>query len=144
MPELFRSVVSRVRIYLRDRRQSPRLRVRLLFTLSMSRKANGNGSGRRERIMKGHTRDISISGLALNVPQAHLDGHHLAAEGRELELTLELPGGPVTMLVVSRRYEQLEDAELGCNYLIGARIVQIDDEDRRRYVTFINEGLERR
>jgi len=47
------------------------------------------------------------------------------------------------MLVVSRRYERLEDAELGCNYLIGARIVQIDDEDRRRYLSFITEGLDR-
>ncbi len=144
MPELLRSVVSRVRIYVKDRRQSPRLRVRLLFTVSMSRKANGNGSGRRERILKGHTQDICASGLALNVPQVHLDGHHLAAEGRELELTLELPGGSISMLVVSRRYERLEDAELGCNYLIGARIVQIDDEDRQRYLSFINEGLERR
>jgi len=144
MPELLRSVVSRVRIYVRDRRQSPRLRVRLLFTVSMSRKANGNGSARRQKVMKGHTRDISMNGLALNVPQVHLDGHHLAAEGRELELTLELPGGSISMLVVSRRYEQLEDAELGCNYLIGARIVQIDDEDRARYLSFINEGLERR
>jgi len=144
MPELLRSVVSRMRIYVRDRRQSPRLRVRLLFTVSMSRKANGNGSARRQKVMKGHTRDISMNGLALNVPQVHLDGHHLAAEGRELELTLELPGGSISMLVVSRRYEQLEDAELGCNYLIGARIVQIDDEDRARYLSFINEGLERR
>jgi hypothetical protein len=143
MPEFLRSVVSRMRIYVKDRRQSPRLRVRLLFTVSMSRKANGNGLRQRERIMKGHTRDISINGLALNVPQVHLDGHHLAAEGRELELTLELPGGPIPMLVVSRRYERLEDAELGCDYLIGARIVQIDDEDRRRYLSFISEGLAR-
>jgi hypothetical protein len=48
------------------------------------------------------------------------------------------------MLVVSRRYERLEESELGCDYLIGARIVQIDDEDRQRYMSFINEGLERR
>jgi hypothetical protein len=110
----------------------------------MSRKANGNGSARRPKLMKGHTRDISIRGLALNVPQVHLDGHHLAVEGRELELTLELPGGSISMLVVSRRYERLEESELGCDYLIGARIVQIDDEDRQRYMSFINEGLERR
>ena len=142
MPELLRSVVSRVRLYVK--RQSPRLRVRLLFTVSMSRKANGNGSARRQKIMKGHTRDISMNGLALNVPQVHLDGHHLAAEGRELELTLELPGSPISMLVVSRRYERLEESELGCDYLIGARIVQIDDEDRARYLKFLNEGVERR
>jgi hypothetical protein len=143
MPELLRSVVSRVRIFVKDRRQSPRLRVRLLFTVSMSRKENGNGSRRREKILKGHTRDISIDGLALNVPQVHLDGHHLAAEGRELELTLELPGGPISMLVVSRRYERSDESELGCNYLIGARIVQIEDEDRRRYLSFIAESLAR-
>jgi hypothetical protein len=143
MPELLRSVVSRVRIYVKDRRQSPRLRVRLLFTISMSRKENGNGSRRREKMLKGHTRDISIHGLALNVPQVHLDGHHLAAEGRELELTLELPGGPISMLVVSRRYERLDESELGCNYLIGARIVQIEDEDRQRYLSFISESLAR-
>jgi hypothetical protein len=92
-------------------------------------------------MLKGHTKDISISGLALNVPQVHLDGHHLAAEGRELELTLELPGGPISMLVVSRRYERLEEAELGCAYLIGAQIVQISDEDRQRYLSFIGEAL---
>jgi hypothetical protein len=144
MPELLRSVVSRVRFFVKDRRQSPRLRVRLLFAVSMSRKANGNGSGRRERKLKGHTRDISINGLALNVPQVHLDGHYLAAEGTELDLTLELPGGVISMRVISRRYERLEEPELGCNYLIGARITQINDEDRQRYVTFINEGLAQR
>jgi hypothetical protein len=142
MPELLRSVVSRVRLYVK--RQSPRLRVRLLFTVSLSRKPNGNGSARRQKIMKGHTRDISTNGLALNVPQVHLDGHHLAAEGRELELTLELPGSPISMLVVSRRYERLEESELGCDYLMGARIVQIDEEDRARYLKFLNEGFERR
>lgn len=144
MPDLLRSVVSRMRVFVKDRRQSPRLRVRLLFTVAIKRLPNGNGSRPREKTLKGHTQDICVSGLALNVPQVHLDGHHLAAEGRELELTLELPGGPISMLVVSRRYERLEDAELGCNYLIGARIVQIDDEDRQRYLSFINEGLTRR
>src|SRR5260370_9432514 len=99
MPELLRSVVSRVRIYVKDRRQSPRLRVRLLFTVSMSRKANGNGSGRPERILKGHTQDICASGLALNVPQVHLDRHHPAAEGRELELTPQFPRGWISLLV---------------------------------------------
>ncbi|HVS82597.1 MAG TPA: PilZ domain-containing protein [Pyrinomonadaceae bacterium] len=142
MPELIRSVVSRVRIYIKDRRRSPRLRVRLLFSISVCRKANRNGAGQRERLLKGHTRDISQNGLSLNVPQIHLDGHHLAAEGRDLQLKLELPGGPISMLVTPRRYERLDEAELGCSYLIGVRIVQMSDEDRRRYLSFITQGLE--
>ena len=142
MPELIRSVVSRMRIYVKDRRRSPRLRVRLLFSLSICRNANGSGAPR-ERMLKGHTRDIGARGLALTIPQIHLDGHHLAAEERELRLKLELPDGPVSMVVVPRRYEMVEESELGCRYLIGARITQIEGEDRERYLSFLTEGLGR-
>src|SRR5690348_14596466 len=117
MPELIRSAVSRVRVYFKNRRQSPRLRVRLPFTVSIHRANNGAGLGKPARSLKGHTRDIGMHGLALLVPQVHLDGHHLAAEGRELEVSLELgDGGPVSILVAPRRYERLEEAELGCTY----------------------------
>ena len=142
MPELIRSVVSRVRMYVKDRRRSPRLRVRLLFSISVGRKANGNGPGQHERLLKGHTRDISQNGLALNVSQVHLDGHHLATEGHDLQMKLDLPGGPISMLVTPTHYERLEEAELGCGYLIGVRIVQISDEDRSLYLSFITQGLE--
>ncbi|MDX6443204.1 MAG: hypothetical protein QOH71_278 [Blastocatellia bacterium] len=141
MPELIRSVVSRMRIYVKDRRRSPRLRVRLLFSAAVCRSPNGNGMRARERTLKGHTRDLSRNGLGLNVPQIHLDGHHLATEGNELELRLDLPGGPVMMRVAPRRYERLDEPELGCIYLVGVQIVQMDDEDRRRYLSFIAQGL---
>jgi PilZ domain len=141
MPELIRSVVSRMRLYVKDRRRSPRLRIRLLFSVSVCRSTNANGS-HHERVLKGHTQDISVNGLALNVPQVHLDGHHLAAAERQLQLRLELPDGPISMLVIPKRYERLEESELGCNYLIGAQISQIDDEDRRRYLSFIAQSFE--
>jgi hypothetical protein len=141
MPELIRSVVSRVRTYLKDRRQSPRLRVRLVLSISVLRKANSNGSGQVSRTMKGHTRDISVKGLGMLLPQVHLGGYHLAAEGRELHVTVELPDGPIPMLVLPRRYEMLDDSELGCNYLIGARIVELSDQDRKRLESFIAHGL---
>src|ERR1700730_1683165 len=140
MPEFIRSVVSRMRVYFKDRRESSRLRIRLLFSVSIYRKSNGAGVPHREYVLKGHTRDISMSGLALNVSQVHLDGHHLAAEGRELQLTLELPGGAISMLVVPQRYERFDEAELGCNYLIGAQISKIEDEDRRLYLSFIAQS----
>jgi hypothetical protein len=137
MPELIRSVVSRMRIYVKDRRRSPRLRVRLLFSAAVCRSPNGNGMRARERTLKGHTRDISANGLGLNVPHIHLDGHHLATEGNELELKLELPGGAIVMRVVPRRYERLDDPELGCAYLVGVQITHMDLDDRRRYLSLI-------
>jgi hypothetical protein len=141
MPELIRSVVSRVRVYFKDRRQSPRLRTRLSFTVCLCRKSNGNGLQHQAQVLKGYTRDLSMNGLALLVPKVHLDGHHLAAEGRELQLVLELPGGSISMQIIPHRYEQLEISESGCTYLIGAKIVQIGDEDRARYSIFISKSL---
>lgn len=143
MPELVRSVVSRVRVYFKDRRQSPRLRARLVFSVAINREGNGNGSSSRARSLQGHTRDLSERGIALLVPHVHLDGHHLAAEGRELRVQLQIGSGdPVSMIVMPRRYERLEEAELGCAYLIGARILRIDEADQARYLSFIREGLE--
>lgn len=145
MPELLRAAVSRVHLYFKDRRESPRLRTRLVFTVSIHVPTNGNGNGhaRPAQTLKGHTRDISADGVALLLPQINLNGHHLAAEGRELEVRLESgAGAPIRMLVVPRRYERLEDTELGCGYLIGARIVTLDDADRLRYLSLVSEGLQ--
>jgi len=143
MPELVRSVVSRVRVFFKDRRQSPRLRVRLVFSVGIKREVNGHGSNRRTKTLQGHTRDISAKGMALLVPQAHLDGHHLAAEGRELTVELQIGSGdPISMIVMPRRYERLEETELGCAYLIGVRIMKISEPDQARYLSFIHEGLE--
>lgn len=141
MPELVRSVVSRFQGYFSDRRQSPRLRLRLQFTVALHRITRGL-SLRRPQSLKGHTRDVSHKGVALLVPQVHLDGRHLAADGRELELHLEIGNGePIAMLVMPNRYERLDEAELGCSYLIGARIVSMDERDRFRYENFLNERL---
>ena len=141
MPELIRSVVSRVRTYLKDRRQSPRLRVRLLLSVSVRRKTNSNGAPASTRTLKGHTRDLSARGMAMLLPQVHLGGYHLAAEGRELNVVLELPEGRISLVVLPRRYEMIDDAELGCNYLIGAKIVDMSDADRVRLESFIAGGL---
>jgi hypothetical protein len=141
MAELIRSVVSRVRTYLKDRRQSARLRVRLVLSISVLRKANSNGAAPSSRTLKGHTRDISTRGLGMLLPQVHLAGYHLAAEGRELHVVLELPDGPMSMMVLPRRYEMLDDAELGCNYLIGATIIDLSEHDRNRLESFITQGV---
>jgi len=143
MPELVRSVVSRFQVYFEDRRQSPRLRVRLQFNVALHRVTRGLSLRRRPQFLKGHTQDISVKGVAMLVPQIHLDGRHLSADGRELELQLEIGSGePIAMLVMPNRYERLDEAELGCNYMIGARIVSMDDRDRIRYESFLHERLE--
>lgn len=143
MPELVRSVVSRFQVYFSDRRQSPRLQVRLQFIVALHRTTKGLSFTRRPQLLKGHTQDISIKGVAMLLPQIHLDGRHLTADGRELEMQLEIGNGePIAMLVMPNRYERLDEAELGCRHLIGARIVSMDEPDRIRYENFLQERLE--
>jgi len=130
-----------MRNYVKDRRRSPRVRARLLFTVSVRQKTKVTRTIQRDRILKGHTRDISATGLGLLLPQVHLDGHHLATEGREMNVVLELPGGPLSLVVEPARYEYLDESELGCSYLIGVRIKGISDEDRLRIESFIAHAL---
>lgn len=140
MSELPRRIVSQLRRFIGNRRRSKRVRVRLSFTLSLSDpRVNKNGS-RRLPSLNGHTLDVSITGLALVVPAIRIGEHYLAGADRKLHVKLDLPSGPVEMMVVTVRYEDLED---GSGYLIGARILEISDADQasfQKYVaTVVNE-----
>ena len=76
------------------------------------------------------------------VSQVHLDGHHLAAGGSELDVELELDcDNSISMRVRPQRYERLEESDSGCTYLIGAGIVSLAEADRLRYLDFVAANL---
>ena len=130
MSELPRRIVSHLRRFIGNRRNSKRVRARLSFTLSLSDpRTNTNGS-RRLPSLDGHTLDVSSTGLALVVPAIRIGEHYLAGSERKLYIKLELPSGPVEMKVVAVRYESLEDES---GYLIGARIVEMSNADRASF-----------
>lgn len=136
MPELIRSIVSRLRALAGDRRHAYRHRVRLLFTVSIY-PATGHANGRRPvPSIQGYTRDISSSGVGLIVPAIRIGEHYLTGEDRRLKVILELPTGPIEIIVTPVRYEPLEvEDEQG--YLIGARIAEIGSKDRERYNSYL-------
>jgi len=139
MSELPRRIVSHLRRFIGNRRRFKRARARLEFTLSLSDpRANTNGS-RRLPTLKGHTFDVSTSGLALIVPAIRIGEHYLAGAERKLYLKLELPSGPVEMKLASVRYESLDEDHEESGYLIGARIVEMVDEDRATFNAYVNK-----
>lgn len=138
MSELVRSVVSKFSRFIVDRRGEPRASVRLPFSISIQG-TNGNGNGGRERLLEGHTRDISANGLGLIVNTVRIDGYCIVVDGRPRKLVLRLPNGPVTMSVLPVRSERLGDS--GAGYLIGAQITAIDEEDRQRYSEYVLSEL---
>lgn len=137
MPELARSLVSQLRRFVGDRRRVRRRRARLAFTLSLGAAAIKLNGARQSSILKGHTLDVSINGVALIVPTILLGEHHLVGENRKLNVQLELPQGIVEMKVVPIRYESLEDHETETGYLIGAKIVEMNETERERFTQYV-------
>src|SRR5829696_699782 len=134
MSELPRRIVSQLRRFIGNRRRSKRVRARLTFTLSLSDPRVSRNGSRRLPTLDGYTMDVSITGLALIVPAIRIGEHYLAGADRKLHVKLDLPSGPVEMMVVTVRYEDLED---GSGYLIGSRILEISDSDRASFDKYV-------
>jgi hypothetical protein len=137
MSERARSLVSLLRRLLGDRRHGKRQRARLAFTLSLASPLNKLNGARKSAALKGHTRDVSVNGVALIVPSILLGEHHLIGENRKLNVKLELAQEMVEMKVVPIRYESLEEHETETGYLIGARIVEMSKTDRERFTQYV-------
>ena len=138
MSELPRRIVSQLRRFIGNRRHSKRVRARLNFTLSLSDPRVGTNGSRRLPTLNGHTMDVSLTGLALIVPAIRIGEHYLAGADRKLYVKLELPGGPVEMKVVTVRYENLDD---GSGYLIGARILEMSDAERKSFEKYVAKAM---
>lgn len=137
MAEFARTIVSRLRQYVGDRRHSKRQRVRLNLSLSLASATKNLNGTRRISSLEGFTVDVSANGLALIVPQITLGEHHLVGENRSLNLKLELPGGPVEIEASPVRYQRLEEDHAETGYLIAVKIVRMPDDDRARYSEYV-------
>ncbi len=95
----------------------------------------------------GETKDLSETGIAFVVSSIRVQENYLVGEERLLNAELDLPGGKLKMRIVGRRYEQLGDSVANGKFLIGAKIVQMTDENREFYHNFLingNKALERK
>lgn len=143
MPEFLRSIVTRLREHVGNRRVAPRYAVHLEVALTLSatvgesrNKAEAQGSPLR---ITGYTRDISPSGLALIVPAIHIGGQYLTSQTRTLEITLKLPTGYVQLQAMPVRYSPLDDDPKDRGYLIGVQIKQMSEPDRARYNAYLDK-----
>lgn len=141
MSELPRRIVSQLRRFIGNRRRTRRARVRLNFTLSLADPRTSSNGLRRLPSLKGHTLDISTTGIALVLPAIRIGEHYLVGDDRRLHLKLELPNGPVELTVAPVRYESLEDDREESGYLVGAKIVDLSEVERSRFHESVQEFL---
>lgn len=140
--EFARSIASRLRKYAGDRRHAKRAKVRLDFTLSLVGPALSSNGTKRVISIKGHTLDLSSTGLALVVPSIIVNEHHLVGENRNMYVTLEMPDGPIEMNVTPIRYERLDDHPSETGYLIGVRLKKIEERERLRFSEYVSQLLQ--
>lgn len=137
MQELARTIVSRLRAFIGNRRRARRHSVRLPVSVTPSdRRISSNGSGR-VRWMEGHTSDVSATGMSVVVPAIRIGEHYLVGHDRRLHLRLDLPMGPLQMEVKPVRYESLEEDEVECGYVIGVTIIAVDENSEAAYADFV-------
>lgn len=143
MPELIHSITAHLRQFVGNRRDSARHKVQreahLLFRASLlSAKPGAAAGASRSLTLEGQTRDISATGLALILPATHIEESHLTGEN-PLQITLELPGGPVLIHGKAVRYDRLNNSEAGAGALVCVLITGMSNRDR----TFFNKYLKR-
>lgn len=137
--ELARSIASRLRQYAGDRRHARRVKARLDFTLSLVGPALSSNGTKRVISIKGHTFDLSATGIALIVPSIIVNEHHLVGENRNMFVKLELPDGPLEVNVTPIRYERLDEHPTETGYLIGVKLGKVEASEKSRFESYVSK-----
>jgi hypothetical protein len=138
MPELIRSIASRLREFVGNRRRAPRHNVRLPVFVSLLDATPGAPPSAG---VAGHTRDVSEGGLALMLPGIRVGDRYLVGDGVTLRLTLKLPGASARLYGTPVRYERLdEEGQPESVFLVGVRL---DDSGDRALVTEYLKSLKK-
>ena len=127
MPELLRTIASRLREFVGNRRRAPRHQVRLAVFVSLLDSAPGAPPAGG---VAGHTRDLSESGLGIVLPAIRLGGRYLVGDGVTLRLTLKLGEQSARLYGTAVRYERLEEGQDGQTspaFLLGIRLNEDGD-----------------
>lgn len=90
--------------------------------------------------MSGYLRDISKTGLSLVVPSLRFGNDFLVSGHYPLRVMVELPNGVVNIHIAPVRYDKLHEKHADRKYLIGARIMQITESDRRNLSQYMQEA----
>ena len=136
MPERLRTIASRLREFVGNRRRAPRRVVRLAVFVSLLDAAPGAPPAGG---VAGHTHDVSESGLGVVLPAIRLGGRYLVGEGVTLRLTLNLGEQSARLYGTPVRYERLEGGDGGGHtdpgFLLGIRLHE--DGDRALFVEYL-------
>ena len=136
MPERLRTIASRLREFVGNRRRAPRRTVRLAVFVSLLDASPGAPPAGG---VAGHTRDASESGIGVVLPVIRLGGRYLVGDGVTLRLTLKLGEQSARLYGTPVRYERLDDeaqdGQTTPGFLLGIRLHE--DGDRAMLAEYL-------
>jgi hypothetical protein len=137
MANLIRKLATELTGFVMSRLTAPRKKLCVPVTISLEPDRDTNV---KTLFLKGETKDLSKSGVAVIVPSIRLREKYLVGENRTIYAELDLPNGKIKVELVGCRYEQLGIHDSISTYLIGARISKISESDRELYEAYLNYG----
>ena len=139
--KLMNSIFGRAYRFLQNYIHARRYNMRLPMSVSLVdlKKTSGSLSC---PPMSGYLRDISKTGLSIVVPSLRFGNHCLIDGHYPMRVTIQLPNCAVNIRVAPVRYDELSEEQDRPEYLIGARIVQIAEPDRKNLVQYMQQIVE--
>lgn len=90
--------------------------------------------------IRGETKDMSKTGIAFVVSAIRIKEYYLVGEDRRLKAEVDLPNGKIEAQIIGTRYEQVGIHNSVSEFLIGAKILKMDEADREVYEDFLRLG----
>jgi hypothetical protein len=89
-------------------------------------------------LLDGYTRNLSLIGIAIILPEAHFTDADLAIRHRRARVLLDIPPRTLPVDATIVRYEQLDDEEVLTGWLVGVRVTRLAEADRARLLKFLS------
>jgi len=143
---MIRKLVSKLNKSLTERVVSPRKKYEVPIKIWFEPDKN---TGRlklpvENYVITGETKDMSRSGIGFIVGAIRIHENYLVGGGRVLNAELDLPSGKIQMQIVGMRYEEVGQHISTARFLVGAKIMQMSDENREDYEYFLRHGNKRK
>ena len=117
--------------------RAQRFAVRIPVKLQLLDADSKNTHASAPRFFDGYTRNLSLIGIALLLPEAHFTDADLAIRHRRARVLLNLPPRTLPIDATIVRYEQLDDDEMLTGWLVGVRVTRLAEADRARLLKFL-------
>jgi c-di-GMP-binding flagellar brake protein YcgR len=142
MVRLVNSIWSRAHKFLGAYVHAPRHNMRLPLYVSLIESKKSSTKTSTSSTMSGYLRDISKTGISLVVPSLRFGNRCLISGHYPLRVAVQLPSGIANIQVAPVRYDRLKEESLERSYVIGARIIQIAEPDRKHLIQYIQKVRE--